>query len=145
MLTKPSLTLKRRLNATPAQVFAAWTEPEKIVRWFGPAETIAGSVRAQMDVRPGGKYQMNFKTEDGEAPQVGGVFREVVHNSRLQFTWAWHSTPERESLVTVTVTADGEKGCVLTLLHEQFFDEAARNGHERGWTGTLDKLERYLS
>jgi uncharacterized protein YndB with AHSA1/START domain len=145
MLTKPSLTLKRRLKATPAQVFAAWTDPQKIVRWFGPAETIAGSVRAQMDVRPGGKYQMNFKTEDGESHQVGGTYREVVPNSRLQFTWAWHSTPERESLVTVTVAADGEESCILTLLHEQFFDEAARNGHERGWTGTLDKLERYFS
>ncbi len=29
MLTKPSLTLKRRLKATPAQVFSAWTDPEK--------------------------------------------------------------------------------------------------------------------
>lgn len=145
MLTKPNLTLKRRLKATPAQVFKAWTDPEKVVRWFGPSETIAGSMRAQMDVRPGGKYQMNFKTDDGESHQVGGVYREVVPNSRLQFTWAWHSTPERESLVTVMVTADSEKGCILTLLHEQFFDEAARTGHERGWTGTLDKLERYCS
>ena len=33
---KPSLTLKRRLNAAPAKVFAAWTEPEKLARWFGP-------------------------------------------------------------------------------------------------------------
>lgn len=145
MLTKPSLTLKRRLKATPAQVFAAWTDPEKIVRWFGPAETIAGSVRAQMDVRAGGKYQMNFKTEDGEAHQVGGVYREVVANSRLQFTWAWHSTPERESLVTVTMASDGDTGCIITLLHEQFFDQAAADGHKRGWTGTLDKLEQYFT
>lgn len=29
MLTKPSLTLKRRLKAPPAQVFAAWTDPQK--------------------------------------------------------------------------------------------------------------------
>ena len=28
--TKPSLTLKRRLNAPPAKVFAAWTDPEKV-------------------------------------------------------------------------------------------------------------------
>ena len=145
MLTKPSLTLKRRLKAPPAKVFSAWTDPEKIVRWFGPAETVAGSVRAKMDVRPGGKYQMNFETEDGEVHQVGGVYRAVVPNSRLQFTWAWHSTPERESLVTVTVASDGDKGCILTLLHEQFFDQAAADGHKRGWTGTLDKLEQYFS
>ncbi|MBX9591813.1 MAG: SRPBCC domain-containing protein [Hyphomonadaceae bacterium] len=140
MLTKPSLTLKRRIKASPAQVFGAWTDAKKIVQWFGPHETVAGSVRADMDVRPGGRYQMNFRTEDGESHQVGGVYREVVPGSRLVFTWAWHSTPERQSLVTVTVAADGE-GTLLTLHHEQFFDEKARDGHEHGWTGTLDKLE----
>ena len=36
--TKPSLTLKRRLNAPPAKVFAAWTDPEKMKRWMGPGE-----------------------------------------------------------------------------------------------------------
>lgn len=144
MLTKPSLTLKRRIKAPPAKVFAAWTDPEKIVHWFGPRDTIAGSVRALMDVRPGGTYQMNFETDNGESHQVGGIYREVTPNSRLAFTWAWHSTPERESLVTVTIAADGEDS-LLTLHHEQFFDEQARDGHSRGWTGTLDKLERYFS
>ena len=144
MLTKPSLTLKRRIKAAPAQVFKAWTDPEKIVRWFGPAETVAGSVRAQADVRPGGRYQMNFQTDDGEHHQVGGIYREVVPDTRLVFTWAWRSTPERESLVTVTIAADGD-GTLLTLHHEQFFDQKARDGHQRGWTGTLDKLERFFA
>jgi uncharacterized protein YndB with AHSA1/START domain len=144
MLTKPSLTLKRRIKATPTQVFRAWTDPEKIVRWFGPTETVASSVRAQVDVRPGGRYQMNFETKDGERHQVGGVYREVVPDTRLVFSWAWHSTPERESLVTVTVAKDAD-GSMLTLHHEQFFDDKARDGHRRGWTGTLEKLERYLS
>jgi uncharacterized protein YndB with AHSA1/START domain len=97
-----------------------------------------------MDVRVGGRYRMNFQTDDGESHQVGGVYREVLPNSRLVFTWAWQSTPERESLVTVTVAKDGD-GAMLTLLHEQFFDQKARDGHEHGWTGTLEKLERYLS
>jgi uncharacterized protein YndB with AHSA1/START domain len=144
MLTKPSLTLKRRLKATPAQVFSAWSDPEKIIRWFGPSDAVPASVRANVEVRAGGRYQMNFQTEDGEHHQVGGVYREVVPNSRLVFTWAWHSTPERESLVTVTVAKDGD-GTMLTLLHEQFFDDKARDGHRRGWTGTLEKLERFLS
>jgi hypothetical protein len=34
---------------------------------------------------------------------------------------------------------------LLTLHHEQFFDQAARDGHERGWLGTLDKLQTYLA
>ena len=140
----PSLTLKRRLKAPAEKVFSAWTDPEKIVRWFGPAETTDGSVRADMDVRVGGRYRLSFKTADGEYHEVGGIYREVVPGERLVFSWAWHSTPERESLVTITLKADGA-GTLLTLHHERFFDQKARDGHERGWTGTLDRLERLFA
>ena len=142
--SKPSLTLKRRLHAPAEKVYAAWTEPAQLARWFGPAQTISGSVRAEMDVRVGGRFRVGFKTEDGEYHEVGGVYREVVPNEKLVFTWAWHTTPERESLVTVLIRRDGD-GAMLTLTHEQFFDEAARDGHKRGWTGTLDKLADYLA
>jgi uncharacterized protein YndB with AHSA1/START domain len=97
-----------------------------------------------MDVRVGGRFRVSFNTVNGEYHEVGGVYREVVPNNKLVFTWAWHTTPERESLVSVLVRNEGE-GAMLTLTHEQFFDEAARDGHKRGWTGTLDKLEHYLS
>ena len=36
LATKPSLTLKRQLKAKPDKVYAAWTDPEKILKWFGP-------------------------------------------------------------------------------------------------------------
>ena len=142
--TRPSLTIKRRIKASPAKVYGAWTDPEKIMHWFGPHETVAGSVRAELDVRVGGRFRASFDTADGEHHQVGGVYREVVPDERLAFSWAWHSTPERESLVTLTFRPDGD-GTMLTLHHEQFFDQAARDGHEHGWTGTMDKLERYFT
>jgi uncharacterized protein YndB with AHSA1/START domain len=142
LATKPSLTLKRRLNATPEKVFAAWTDPEKIVKWFGPD---AGPVHhAEIDVRTGGSYAVSFDTEDGEQHHVGGVYREVVPNEKLVFTWAWRTMPERESLVTVLIKPEGT-GTILTLIHEQFFDEPARDRHAVGWSGTLDKLERLLA
>ena len=138
---KPSLTLKRRLNAPPAKVYAAWTDPTQIKRWFGPTQV--ETLSAAADVRVDGRYRIVMRGSDGEEHDVSGVYREVVPNEKLVFTWAWRSTPERESLVTVTLKADGS-GTILTLTHEQFFDEAARDGHERGWTGTLDRLERYF-
>ena len=39
---------------------------------------------------------------------------------------------------------DGD-GTILTLTHEQFADEPTRDRHNAGWSGALDKLERYLS
>jgi uncharacterized protein YndB with AHSA1/START domain len=140
--TKPSLTIKRRINAAPAKVYAAWTDPEKIVAWFGPARVKEGSMRAETDLRVGGRYSISFSATDGEHFQVGGVYREIVPNERLVFSWAWHSTPERESLLTISLKPDGG-GTLLTLLHEQFFDTAARDGHEKGWTELLGKLEAF--
>jgi uncharacterized protein YndB with AHSA1/START domain len=67
-----------------------------------------------------------------------------VQNRKLVFTWTWpNSTPERESLVTIVFKASGA-GTQLEFLHEQLFDEAVRDGHKRGWTETLAKLESYL-
>ena len=53
---KPSLTLKRRLNAPPEAVYAAWTDPKKLVHWFGPDQ---GPVtKAETDVRVGGRFHV---------------------------------------------------------------------------------------
>jgi len=139
--SKPALTLKRRLNAPPSKIYRAWTDAAKISRWFGPED--AEILRAETDVRVGGRFRIVFRGPDGEEHDVGGIYREVVPDQKLVFTWAWRSTPERESLVTVALKRDGD-GTLLTLLHEQFFDEAARDRHGRGWNETLDKLESYV-
>jgi uncharacterized protein YndB with AHSA1/START domain len=89
-------------------------------------------------VKVGGRYRMVAHTEQGRH-EVGGIYREVKPNEKLVFTWAWHSTPERESLVTVLLKPDGD-GTLLTLTYEQFFDEGARDRHQSGWTEGLDKL-----
>jgi uncharacterized protein YndB with AHSA1/START domain len=142
VLVEPSLTLKRRLKASPEAVYAAWTDPEKIVRWFGPD---TGPVKqAETDLRVGGRYFVIFNTEDGEQHHVSGVYREVVPDEKLVFTWTWRTLPERESVVTILIKPDGS-GSLLTLMHEKFFDEPARDRHREGWTGCLDKLERFLA
>jgi uncharacterized protein YndB with AHSA1/START domain len=140
--TKPSLTIKRRLNAPPAKVFAAWTDPEKIMRWFGPGEVRC--IHAIFELRPGGKFEIIAQSPGGETHHVGGVVREVVTHQKLVYTWAWKSMPERESLVTVLFKPDGD-GTLLTLTHEQFVDEGARDRHNAGWNGALEKLEKLLS
>ena len=137
---RPSLTIKRRFKATPAQVFKAWTEPAQLAQWMGGPEIMA--VEAKADVRVGGRYQIRMTKADDEH-NVSGVYREVVPNEKLVFTWAWRTMPERESLVTVHLKADGDH-TIMTFTHEQFFDEAARDRHEHGWTGSFGKLEKHL-
>lgn len=139
---KPSLTLKRRLNAPPAKVFAAWTDPEKMKRWMGPGQI--APVSTEIDAGVGGRYRIVMRSPDGETHDVSGVYREVIPDQKLVFTWAWKSTPERESLVTVLIKPDGD-GTLLTITHEQFFDADARDRHQSGWNGALDKLEKFVA
>ena len=143
LAARPSLTLTRRFNAAPEKVYAAWADPQKLMQWFGPASVKEGSVKAEIDLRVGGSYRISFDA-NGQYNQVGGVYREVVPNQRLVFTWAWHSTPERESLVTISIKPEGS-GSLITFHHAQFVDAVARDNHERGWTEFLGKLEDYLA
>ncbi len=138
---KPVLKLIRRFDAPQALVWRAWTEPEALKRWFGPD---GGPVLlAEVDLRAGGRFRVAFQTEDGERHEVGGVYREVQAHDRLVFTWAWVSTPERISQVTLLLRSV-EGGTELTLLHEKFFDLDARDRHVCGWTGSIEKLDAYL-
>ena len=140
---KPQLRLTRRYPAAPAQVWRAWTDPQALSAWFGPGEPNSVTL-AELDVRPGGRYRIRFHTPDGEEHEVAGTYEEVVPGRRLVFSWAWRSTPERVSRVSLTLEPSGP-GTELVLSHERFFDATARDGHQRGWTATLPKLEAWLA
>lgn len=143
-LNEPSaLCLRRRYPVAPDRVWRAWTDPQALIHWFGPGEP--GSVTvAEVDLRVGGRYHIVFHTPDGAQHDVGGVYQEVEPQRRLVFSWAWRSTPERVSRVTVEL-APCDGGCELRFTQDRFFDQAARVNHERGWRPTLDKLEAYLA
>jgi uncharacterized protein YndB with AHSA1/START domain len=142
MSAKPRLTLQRRLNASPAKVFRAWTEPAQILKWMHPSGT--EMLHAEVEARVEGRFQLVMRGADGAEHAVTGRYLEVVPDAKLVFTWTWQSAPERESLVTVALRPDGE-GTLLTLTHEKFADEDARDKHASGWTSGLDGLERYFA
>ena len=143
MATKPSLVLKRRIKAAPEKVYEAWTKPEQMTRWWGvhdgPKPTIA-----ETDLRVGGRFRVQFWGAKDEHHSVSGTYREVVPNRKLSFSWAWQSTPERESMVTIELNPVTD-GTMLTLTHEQFFDEKARDDHSVGWNMMLDRMVAQLA
>ena len=139
---RPSLTLRRHFRVSPAKVWRAWTDPQALKHWFGPEEIIDVPL-AEVELRVGGRFRVTMRAADGETHDVSGTYLEVVPERRLVFSWAWRSTPERESRVTVQLEPDAG-GCELVLMHEQFFDQAAREAHEHGWSGALVKLENWL-
>jgi uncharacterized protein YndB with AHSA1/START domain len=140
---KPSLNLQRRYPVAPEKVWRAWTDPQAIKRWWGPGGNDPVSL-AELDVRVGGRFRIVFGGPQGTEHEVRGVYKEVVPNRKLVFTWTWpRTTPERESLVTLLFKPDGG-GTELDFVHSQLFDESVRDGHKRGWSESLVKLERFL-
>jgi uncharacterized protein YndB with AHSA1/START domain len=137
----PSVVIVRRIKATPARIWAAITQPELMIRWWGPDAGPTLSVVA--DVRPGGRFSVVFRLLNGEEHNPTGIYREVVPEKKLVFTWDLPGMPETESLVTFRLEPfDG--GTELTLTHEHLPDEENRNSHEKGWSGLLDKLPLFL-
>ncbi len=139
---KPSLVIRRRFKAAPERVYRAWTEPAQIAHWFGPGGVTV--LEAVFEPHVGGQFMIHARGGNGEDHRVSGIVQEAVPNSKVAYTWAWQSTPERQSLVTVEFKPDGD-GTLLVLTHEQFFDESARDRHNHGWNAALDKLEKYLA
>jgi uncharacterized protein YndB with AHSA1/START domain len=142
--TKPFLNLVRSYPVAPEKVWRAWTDPQAVKRWWGPAPGEPVAV-AELDVRVGGRFRIVFGGAKGTDHEVSGTYLEVVPNRKLVFTWTWpRTTPERESQVTIVFKGAGS-GTELDFRHEQLFDEKVRDDHRRGWTGSLDKLAEFLA
>jgi uncharacterized protein YndB with AHSA1/START domain len=77
---RPSLAFKRHLHAPPEKVYAAWTDPQKIVKWFGRADARPDSFQAEIDARVGGRYRVSFST-DSEYHEVDAGARIAGHGS----------------------------------------------------------------
>ena len=137
----PSLTIGRRIRATPAKVWAAITQPELMMQWWSPDAGPTLSVVA--DVRPGGRFSVVFRLINGDEHNPTGIYQEVVHEKKLVFTWDIPGAPGPASLVTFRLEPLNE-GTELTLTHERLPDKEARASHERGWSGLLDKLPVFL-
>src|ERR1700712_1257869 len=132
-MTLPSVTIVRRIKASPARVWAAITEPGLMLQWWGP--DAGPTLSAEADVRAGGRFSIVFRLLNGDEHNPTGVYREVVPEQKLVFTWEWADAPERESLVTFLLRPlDG--GSELTLFHERLPEDAVTS-HEAGWTGFL--------
>jgi uncharacterized protein YndB with AHSA1/START domain len=137
-----SLTLVRRIRARPETVFAAMTEPEGIGHWWGPD---AGPVLiAETDIRVGGAFRVRFRMLDGSEHESFGTYLEVDPPRRLAMTWQWMDENDPQSRVEIDLRPVPE-GTELTFTHARLPDEETRCSHLKGWTGSLDKLQRLFS
>lgn len=147
------LQLRRVIRASRERVFAAWTQPEKIEQWFGRGNMTRPEV--QNDLRVGGAYRIEMKGPDASCADpskeadrscgsvASGVYRKIVPNELLCFTWKGDWLAGEETLVTVELRGV-EGGTEVTLTHERFPTVESMGKHEQGWTACLEKLDHFL-
>jgi uncharacterized protein YndB with AHSA1/START domain/DNA-binding transcriptional ArsR family regulator len=120
----PSVTLVRRIKASPAKVWAAITQPDQMMQWWGPDAGPTLSVRPTFAPAVGSASCSGCSTATSTIRP--GSIGKWFPSKKLVFTWEWPGAPEPESLVTFLLEPfDG--GTELTLTHEHLPDEAARD------------------
>ena len=134
------LQIKRTYEAPRERVFRAWTDPERLMKWFCPEGY--ENPGADVDLRVDGKYKIQMrKLPDGNPFAVGGRYLEVTEPSRLVFTWQWEGNDLPTADTVVTVELEETNGITeLTLTHERFPDEEMRDKHDKGWCSCLDRF-----
>lgn len=146
-MTPDALTLRmeRTFAAPRDRVFAAWSDPEVLRRWWGAGPDWTSS-SVEIDLRPGGRYRlaMTDPAENG-VYVVGGEYVEVAPPDRLVYTWAWETTgsptADRETLVTVDFFEGPGSATTVVLTHTGFVDAHGRDQHGLGWGLCMDNLD----
>jgi uncharacterized protein YndB with AHSA1/START domain len=136
---KDAVRIDRLLPATPEEVFDAWTDPKSLSKFMCPNEVLRA--RVQADVRVGGQFQIDMVNKNDETKHTG-KYVEIDRPRKLAFTWRSKHTDNRDSLVTLYFTPDGDETRIL-LVHEQLPDAEARRKHTGGWTSVIDHLDQY--
>jgi uncharacterized protein YndB with AHSA1/START domain len=134
-----ALRITRTFPASRERIFDAFTKPELLKQWWGPAGfTLPG---AEVDLRVGGRYRFTMQPPQGDAMYLSGTFKEITRPQRLVYTWAWEQAPvEMSTTITLEFNeAEGDTEVVLT--QEPFTTEEFRQQHDAGWQGGFDKLE----
>lgn len=149
------LVLERDVDVPKELVWAAWTKPEHVVKWFTPAPWT--TTKCEIDLRPGGRFMTMMRSPDGqEFPNIG-CYLEVIPNERLVWTDALLPgfRPAAEvsdggpmkftGIILLEARGDGTRYRAIAL----HGGEADRKRHEEmgfidGWGKALDQLVAYM-
>jgi uncharacterized protein YndB with AHSA1/START domain len=159
---EPLLVITRAFDAPRSLLWKAWTEPERLARWWGPKGFTM--LRSTLDLRPGGLFHYGMRSPNGREMWGKFVYREIAAPERLVFVVsfsdekagtirapfapAWPlevlntlSLAERSGKTTLTLTgtpvnaSDEERAAFGSMIQSM----------QQGFAGTFDQLEAYLS
>jgi uncharacterized protein YndB with AHSA1/START domain len=133
-------------EATREQVFAAWTEPDQVAAWYGPAHMEAPPERINIDLRIGGRWELTMVQRGGDREfSIGYDIVELVEPELIVL----HSDPKPEmgmpepTVVRVELHDHGSK--TRMTLTDGPLPDMGRDHAEAGWSAAVEKLDAFLS
>lgn len=139
--SETSVEIRRRLNAAPEMVFAAFADRDLVSRWLKPAPDVRLDVLI-FEFRVGGAYRFAYHVPGGLIMCVNGIFTAIEPPTGLIFSWNIEPPDEHagvESEVHVSIAADGA-GSELRIRHLDLSQPGTTARHTEGWGGALDQL-----
>ncbi len=141
-------TFSRRYDAPREIVYAAWTDPKHLARWWGP-HGFTNPV-CEFDARPGGAIRIDMTAPDGTVYPMTGTVEEAHAPDRLVFNGVARERDGRPVLAsrTVVTLSDDKGGTRVTVDVRAFAIVPAAypylKGMNEGWTQNLDRLGDFL-
>jgi uncharacterized protein YndB with AHSA1/START domain len=131
-------------EAPPQAVFAAWTDPEQVARWWRPAGFEIPPESVAIEPRVGGRFELTMVAPGGESYDLRATYLELVEPELIVFRT--EPIPEagitEATLTRVTFEAEGGN-CRMTITDGPYTDEV-RGDAEAGWRSLVVNLERLL-
>jgi len=155
-ISKP-LLISRTFNAPVKLVWKAWTDPQHLMKWWGPKNFT--SPYCKIDFRVGGKYHFCMRSSEGQEFWSTGTYREIVPFKRIVWTDSFadekgnviHASAlgmgedfPMELLITLTFEEINGK-TKFALLHEGIPAGELTDMTNAGWNESLDKLAETLN
>jgi uncharacterized protein YndB with AHSA1/START domain len=137
-----TFVIERTYEATPAQVFAAWSTAEAKARWFGgPDEWEKG--RQEFEFRVGGREHIGGGPKGGPVHIFDARYHDIVPDRRIVYSYDLYLDERRISVSLATVEIEAaDRGTRLVFTEQAVFldgyDDAG--SREQGTRWLLDKL-----
>lgn len=105
VISDREFVLEHTFRAPAAKVFAAYTDPKLVARWWAPK---GASLRVEvMDVRSGGKWRFVQRMPSGQEMVFSGTYLEVRPVTRLVYTFEVEGQPGSQLTATVDLEESG--------------------------------------
>jgi uncharacterized protein YndB with AHSA1/START domain len=134
---------ERGYDASPEQVFAAWSDPQAKARWFHDTEE-----EVEFDFRVGGWERRQGVLPGGHEYAFQGLYWDIVPDRRIVYAYDMHLDGVRISVSVATVELEPERDGTRLVYTEQgaFFDgHEPPAGREHGMGSLLDLLGKWLA